>query len=1095
MSIVEFSIKQRVLVNMFMLTVFIGGLMCANFLRREIFVSISTDQISVRTIDVTLNAPEDIERLVTVPIEDELRDVEEVKKVLSISAPNSSTIYLELYDGVDVQAVLNDVRQRVDQAQVDVPDSAEPSVVEEMDFPFPVMIVAMSYERGANKLAMKELADDLEDQFRALPGVANVLVAGLNDREVWVEVDPFRARAFGLSLGQISQAVRANNLDMPGGRIKGGAGGMTVRVLEQIDEDTWRGLGDIVVKRVGDQVLRLRDVATVQNTFEEDTTLGRVNLKPAITFTLNKQASGDTVAIATKAKEIIAKTQKRLPPGVELSFSFDTSKYVKKRLGTMVQNGIISLCLVGVMLLLFMNARISLLVVSGLLVSFFGTFIYLYFIGNSFNMISLFSLILVLGLLVDDAIVVCENAYRYMEQGLSPYDAALKGTTEVMWPVIGTVSTTIVAFLPLLLTTGLMGKFVAIIPQVVSVALLLSLVEALFILPSHLVDFVRPEHMQVNGEHAAPGASWWAMVGAFFTRCMHGLRRGVEYGLSRVIEYYHFLLKLALRCRYVVVVLAVLLFISAIVLPASGILRFRLFHADYADRFLINLEMPSYASLEETSRVVLDLERDLATNMPKHEIASIITTIGLRMENEFVSKLGDNQAGIIFDIDEEHPDCRRPTPILNDLRQIVHRHAPKFIMARVDKEEGGPPVGRPINAQIMGDDFEVLQKIADEYKAYLATVPGVVDISDDFDQNKREVHIDIDDGRAALSGLDVEAVGNAILAAFQGREASVFRWGNDEVTVRVKSPDKYSASMEDIHSFRIVNAAGFQVPLGSIATIEHAPGYASIFRQDRKRVITVYADVDDTRITSREANLMLQDRFRDITERYPGYTVSYTGEEEDTQESLRSMAIAGVIAFILIFAIIAGILNSFLQPVIILSVIPMGLVGVTYGFMMFQLPIGFMAMMGTIGLAGIIVNDGIVMMSFINDHRGSWQQRLGLDARIRTSTNRHLTSFVRWSSLMRCGVLRFRPILLTTITTIAGMSTVAFVRSGQEQFIAPMALSIVCGMAFGTTLTLILIPCLYAILDDIVHFFMGEGELPPAVEAQVNPETGWPGAV
>lgn len=1093
MSIVQFAIHKRVLVNMLMIGIFTAGFLSLFHLRREIFPSISTDVITIITLDVTLDAPEDVEKLITIPIEDKVRDIEEIDTIISVSEPNMSKIFLELHDNVDsIESVLNDVRQAADEAQQDLPGTAEKPVASEVDFPFPVIIAGLTFSPQADTLEIKELADELQDEFEAIQGVASVTISGLNDREIWVEVDPFRAQSYGVSLAQIGAAIKAKNMDIPGGTLEGPAGKMTLRILEQVNENTWQELKDIVIKNTNGRTVRLGDVAHIKNTFEEASTLGRVDAMPAVTFTVNKQENGDTIAIADKVRKMIDDAQDRLPKGVKLTFYYDTSKYVRIRLQTMVRNGIISMILVAITLLLFMNWRISLLVVVGLLVSFFGTFAYLLAIKNSFNMLSLFSLIMVLGLLVDDAIVVCENVYRHMENGESPYTAARIGTEEVLWPVIGTVSTTIVAFLPLLLTTGIMGKFVSIIPQVVTIALLLSLVEAMLILPSHLADFIRPADLQ---KHSSENhTSLLRKILRFPDRLIKFIQRIVEKCTKRIIELYSFVLKNALRCRYLVLLLVIAAFFSALMMIKTGILRFILFDADYADRFIISLEAPPYYSLEDTSKLVYKLERDLIAQMPSQEIAAVVTSIGSRQQDEFVSKIGENQANIFFDIQEDHPECRSPMPILKDLRRIVGKYS-AFQLAEVEKEGGGPPVGRAVTVRIGGDDFSVLRRIAQEYKDYLRNTPGVTDISDDFEQGKKEIHIEIDEGKAALVNCDVASIGQEILSAFQGAEVSIFRWGNDEVTVRVKYADEYTENISDIMSFRIVSATGKKVPLGSIATITHAPGLASINRRDRKRVITVYADVDDVQITSKEANTQLKEKFADVPQRYPGYTIEYGGEEKDTQESLRSMAIAGVLAFVLIYAILATILNSFIQPLIIMGIVPLGFVGVVYGFILYQTPLGFMAMLGTIGLVGIIVNDSIIMVSFVNNHRLDWQQKHGLSEDVKRSPNRHITAMVRWSSLMRSGATRFRPILLTTVTTIVGMSTIAFVRSGQEQFIAPMALSLVCGLAFGWAVTLLVTPCIYAVLDDIIHFFSGSGELPDDITVKTNTHSGWPGAV
>lgn len=1081
MTLAEFSVKHHIFGDMLTLVVIIMGIVCATQLRREIFPPISTDFIVVQTLDVTLNAPEDVERLITVPLEDRIRNVEDIKEMRSISAPNLSTIYLKLPDDVDdVQRVLNEVRQEVDQAKSDLPRTAETPVTKELKFPFPVLTVGMTFSPGADRLAMKKIADELEDRFLSLPKVASVVVAGLNDREVWVEIDPYRARTLGISTEDVAAAIRAKNLNLPGGKLETSAGEFTLRTLEQINEDNWRALEDVVVKRVGTQLVRVRDIAVIRNTFEKDSTLGRVNGRPAITFTINKQKTGDTLLIAARVRKILDEMTPRLPPGVELNVFNDSSKYVRIRLNTMINSGLQSLFLVLIILLLLINWRIALLVTIGLIFAFFGTFIYLYFVGSSFNLISLFTLILVLGMLVDDAIVVCENVYRYLEMGYSPVRAAITGAHEVLWPVVGAVSTTIVAFLPLLLTTGIMGRFIAIIPQIVAVALGLSLLEALVVLPAHLAAYARPDVSErYFTSHIAHARSLLGRLAFRLGQLDWQVRRAVDRLFARVIECYRYLLKICLRWRWGVLAGVALLWCSAILLPASGILRFQLFSADFADRFMIDLETPLYYRLADTLQAVQQLERDLYSNLPPHEVAAIISSVGLRMQDAFTPKLGNNQAQITVDIAEDDPRCRRPAPIAEDLRRIVARH-PAFTFARVVKEEAGPPVGKAITVRIMGDDFRTLLRIAAEYKAYLASIPGVFDINDDYERGKQELHIDVDEGKAALAGLDVATIGTAINTAVQGAEVSIFRWGNDEVTIRVKYDEAYLESLETIRTFRIMNREGRPVALGTVARVTRAPGLATVYRVDRKRALTITADVDGKRITSREANQRLRRDFADLSRRYPGYSVSYVGEEEDTNESLRSMAIAGFIALFLIFTILAGILNSFIQPFIILLSIPLGLIGVCYGFMVFQLPLGFMALMGTIGLAGIVVNDGIVLVSFINERRAAWQRAHGIGLHIKANPNRFISNWARWSSLLCAGTLRLRPIFLCAATTIAGMSTVAFVRSGQEQFIAPMALAIVCGLSFAALNTLLVTPCAYAALDDVFRFFYGPTPTPPA---------------
>jgi len=428
---------------------------------------------------------------------------------------------------------------------------------------------------------------------------------------------------------------------------------------------------------------------------------------------------------------------------------------------------------------------------------------------------------------------------------------------------------------------------------------------------------------------------------------------------------------------------------------------------------------------------------------------------------------------VTVDIDEQNPLCRKPSEIERDLNDLL-REYPEFTKALAAAEEGGPPVGRPINVEIQGEDSDTLQEIASVVEGKLRGVAGVYNVDNDFERGKTEFQIDVSEENAARLGLDVATIGRALQAGFLGLEASKLRWGNDEVTIRVKMQERFVRDPEILRNFRLRNNRGEMVALNSVASIYRTSGIARVKRQNQERMITVSGDVDDRIITSAEVNALIAGWIPAIKERFPGYTLNLAGENEDTERSVSSMKLAAFIALALIYTLLATISNSFLQPFVIMAVIPFGVVGVVIGLIVMQEPLGLMSIMGTIALAGIVVNNSVVFVDFMNQYR---RDRVHEDPESHDAPVRR-TGLIRWRSIMSAGRVRFRPIFLTSATTVVGLMGLAFTTTGQEQFLAPMAQAVVFGLTFASLLTLVLIPCLYSILDDLVLVFSGERPWP-----------------
>lgn len=1063
MSLPRWSVRNRVAANLLAVLLLVSGFLAATTrLKLDLFPDVNTNFISVVVLDPTTSAAEEIERTITVPIEEELTNVRGVERIRSTSEDNLSSIFLQIESSItDIDPVLNEVRQAVDKAKPKLPLTIEPPVIDSFDIPFPLITFTVSYKPGADFLALRPTLDRIERRLKMIPGVSEVLVDGLDRREVWIEVDPFRLQALGVSYEEVAAAVGRKNLNLVGGRMDAAGGQRLVRLLGEIRaaED----LGGVPVKQTDAGVVLLRDVASFVDRSEEERTFGMANLQPAVTYTVVKKRGADAIDTVTRARNVFVEEARDLPPDVETQILSDTTRFLKVRINTVAQNGIQALLLVTVLLMLLLDWRMALIVAVGIPISFAGTFLVLYLGGYTINLLSLFALIMALGMVVDDAIVISENAYRYVEEGMAPARAAVLGAQEVLWPVVGSVSTTVAAFLPLIWGEGIIGKFLVIVPVVVISTLMFSLMQAFLILPSHIADFVRPAKtaadlaLQTPRSLPARGLRWMRLTYA-------EMRETVDAALRAVIELYTHLLVLALRLRYLCIAGFLGILVALGLVLGLGLVPFKLFATDFADILIVKTELPRDYSLEQTRDVIRRLEERIVKEIPPDDIIALVTRVGARLDatDQFL-EYGTNLGMITVDLDEENPNARLPSVIARDIRRILVDF-PEFVTATAKAEEGGPPVGRAVNIEIAGPDFNELRALAGVIEERLAAIPGTVNVGNDFPAGKTEFRIEVDDERAAAAGLDATTIGRTLQAGYRGLEAARMRWGNEEVVLRVKVAERFRQDPELLLSSRIVNREGRLVDLSSVAEIGVTSGLPRIKRIDSERVITVSADLDERVTTSRAVNETVAGWIPDLLASHPDCRVQLTGENEDTEKSLAAMQFSAVVAILLIYGLLAVITNSFLQPVVIMSVIPFGIVGVVLGLIIMGEPIGLMSLMGTVALAGIVVNNSVVFVDFINRlrHTGSG------DA---DDNTRHqpllLNPLIRWRSIVMSGRVRFRPVFLTTATTVAGLANLAFTSSGQEQFLAPMAQAIIFGLTFASLLTMVLIPCLYSVLDDL----------------------------
>lgn len=1019
MSIPKFAIEQPVLVNLSMILIVVAGFLTFDTIAKEEWSEVAINTIKVETT-YRGASPEEIEQLITKPLEEELIDLDNVESIASFSSEGFSVINVNFSQKAgDMVRKLQEVQNEVNRV-TDLPEDADMPEIERVAPPFRLITVALAGD--AMERVLGEIAEDLAYDLRKIYGVHEVNVIGRREREVRIDIDPARMESFGLDLHDAVRALRSKNLNVPGGTLRRGTSEFLVRTVGELT--TVAGFEDIVISEnpAGGHVY-VRDIAQVRDTFEDRTIVSHLNGRRAILLNVQQDNFGNIADIVAEIKRTAVHYQAQLPAGAVLVLANDNSLNLTRRLGILYSNALSGLVLVLLSLFFFIGARPAVLTAIGIPVAFCASILLMDLSGITINSISLFAIIIVLGMIVDDAIIVCENVYRYIESGMPVREAALIGAQEVFWPVTAAIATTFAAFLPMLLMTGPIGKFMSTVPKVVCFALGASLWESFFVLPAHLADYARPSTQK-------PGES----------------RRWFQ----ALLSLYGAVLRTVLRHRYRTVLVLVAVFVATFAL-AFGTLEFILFPKQNFDTVIVNVVAPDRIRIEETEKAALAAVH-VIQGLPPGEVLSVTSIIGRKLASlgfkEGGNDVGSNFAEIEVRLSYDGDRDRSGSEILDDLRIRLH-DLPLAPWYRLATRNIGPPVGRDVLVRITGDEFPVLTAIARRIKSELAQIPGVTDIEDDFRPGKDELRVVVDEDRAALYELTVEDVATTVRYTCMGGIPTEFNSRNEEFDVVVRLDEQFRSDTADILELRVKNRTGALIPLKNVASVHRTGGYGKIRRFDQRRVINVTANTVDEVATPTGVQQAIALRMADWMEAYPGYSLNFGGEFEDTQKSMASLLRSFGLAIFLIYMILATMFRSFLQPFMLMMNIPFAILGVFAGLVVTRTPMGMMSFLGVIALAGIVVNDSIVLIDFINAHR------------------RDDRSSDRFGPVITACCVRLRPIMLTQITTILGLLPLALGIFGHEVLMTPMAIAIVWGLVFSSVLTLLAIPCFYLITEDL----------------------------
>ncbi|MFC1807855.1 efflux RND transporter permease subunit [Candidatus Omnitrophota bacterium] len=1031
MSLPRFSVQQSLFVNLVSLIIIIMGLVTIFGVNREIYPNVDFDIVTIST-PYPGATPTDIEKLVSTPIEKEIREVDGIEEIRSSSSAGISYLVVELDPDVrDKKKVINDIKSAVDRVK-GLPDdiSDDPQVLELESKQFPIIEVSLSGEMPEKRL--QYYSDALSDLLEDIKGVAKINDSGYRDREMQVQVDPKKMKDYYVSFDEISDALAARNISVPAGEFNTKSTEYSVRTTGEFNSA--QEVEDIVI-RANDagNWLKIKDVASVKDSFKKEDIIYKTLGSRSVNLIVMKKESGDAISMVKDIKKVCNKFLENITEGLEISYVNDYSYFAKRRLRVLGNNAWAGLIIVIFVMFLFLQKRVALVTVLGIPIAFLTTFIVMGAIGTTINLISMFGLIIVLGMIVDDGIIVAENSYRHIEEGMPPREAAIKGSEEVMGAVVSAVFTTIAAFSPLMFMTGILGKFIRDIPTVLIIALLASLGEALIILPSHIADFVKvklgPDGKPIGLRKDMP---WFKRLVGFYTKV-------VTIAIHRKFRVVSFMILITGLCVSLI----------GMAFAGKGPLSFILFPNAGINFFFVRGEAPIGTPLTTTNELIAPVE-DIVSQISTDDMDAYVTSVGSMAEDRhdpFAGR-GSHLVQVTIYLKPEQDRARSVEEILEEVREKC-KDITGFDELRFDMPQAGPPVGKAVEAKIRGENFDVLDKIAAEIMDFLKSVDGTTDVVWDHKPGKEEIRVKVDNEKAALAGLSVAQIAKTVRAVFEGGIATQIKpvKAEEETDVTVMFPEDSRKEISVFDDILVKNRSGNLIPLKKVAAVDMVPGSTTIHHFDGKRVVTVSCNVDTEKTTSLKVNKVLQANFKDISDRYLGYSVDYEGERKESADSLVSLLKAYLCAALIIYLILASFFRSLIQPVIVMLAIPFGLIGVVIAFIVHGVPFSFMSILGIVGLNGIVVNDSIVLVDFINKLR---REGMGMA-----------------ESIIKAGQMRIRPVILTTVTTAGGLSTVAYGIGGKDPFLVPMALAICWGISFATILTLVVIPCIYSIVDDI----------------------------
>ncbi len=1016
---VAWMARHGVAPNLLMAFLIIGGFLMSLNIRKEFIPSYEADMVIV-SVGYAGATPSEMEQGVILPIENELSAIDGLKEVVSTASQGSAQISAELENGVDRQQAYQDIQQAVNRIST-FPAQMERPLVRIASRSIDVIELALF--GPLDQFGLKRLGEQIKDQLLESPDITKVELRGINDEEIHVEISQNDLQRYGLKLSDVAAIIGNNAIEQSAGSVKTEGGDILVTLDDRLYwAEEFRQL-PLISDASGVQ-LRLGDVAKVRDGFSDSNREITYNGKTSMSFKIYRAESQTPLTVVEAVYEKLDEIRPQLPPGMSLIITDDDGETYKQRVGLLLKNAVVGLVLVMVLLSLFLEYRLAFWVTMGIPTAFMGAMLLLPGWDMSINMISMFAFIVALGIVVDDAIIAGENIYEHMQKGMPLMDAAIFGAKEVAMPLAFAILTNVVAFLPLLALPGMMGKLFIAIPIVVISCFMISWLEALFILPAHL-GRMKKRDIQHN-------PNW-----------LDRLQQRVDKGLHHFIQKRYLpLLDSSLRSPGFTLAVAVAIAMIVLAWPLSGRMGFSMFPRLEGEFAVAKVEMPPNAPLSQAQQV-----RDLLEARLK-EVVDPIEALGKPL---LVSVEGDIENATI-EIQAKLVDTEvRPVSsneVVKRWREAIGE-IPGIRSLTFDAERGGGPSGGAgLTVELRGSNTELLAAASAELGNFMQQLGGVKDVASSFTNGKPQWDVELNERGRSL-GLEADAVAQQIRAALYGARALRQQRERNEVTVLVRLPKEERAFSADIERLMILTPQGGYVPLADIAILHKALSPSSISRRDGRQVVTVTAEVEPREQVPAVMGVLREEAFADLRAKYPTLDFDFRGRQADTQDSMSSLQLYGFFSMLLIYVLLAIPFRSYSQPLLIMVVIPFGAVGAVIGHLLLGYSMSIMSIMGIVALAGVVVNDSLILIDYANRRR----LEAGLSA---------------LDAVREAGIRRFRPILLTTLTTFGGLSPMVFETSRQAQFITPMAVSLGFGILFTTFICLLILPALYVSLDRIL---------------------------
>jgi HAE1 family hydrophobic/amphiphilic exporter-1 len=1046
----RFAVRKTVPINLLVAAILIAGITCGLTLRREFFPEIDPQSVLI-TMPYPGATPAEVEDSLAIKVEDKLADIDEIDEIFTTVAEGGGGITVRLHDGVNSRKALDEIDRAID-ALRDLPADSERIQAQLLEPRLPV--IRMALYGPLDEQVMKRAIRAIRDDLRMLPGMGEITIDGVREYEVRVDVDRAALMQNSLSLPQVSEAIRQWMAEVPGGTVRTATGNVRFRTMGV--EERREAIRDIVVLAGPDgTAVRVRDIAEVHEGFVDEQVVNRFNGEPAAGLTVYKVGKQDVVKIAEmvrayvdgrrgeafhprmlerlftsdryRAWDLGAHAARPLPPGAKVQTISDLARFVEGRLELLSRNALQGAGLVFLVLLIFLSLRSATWVLLGLTVAISGTLVLMFCFDITLNLLTMFGLIVVLGMLVDDGIVVAENIETNARRGEPALQAAISGATEMWWPVVVTVLTTVVAFLPLTFIKGEIGDLLGALPTVVACALAMSLVEALLILPSHM------GHSLAKAQRRQPRR---------IDQLMHRYETWRDrLILDRLVPAYGRVLQTLLHYRYITTAAAAAVLLISLGMVAGDRVTFTFLDSTDSETIVVDLRMPIGSAIDLTEDAVRRIER-AALDQPEVNTVSSIVGQRANIDTGIAEAYASHVAQMFIELHPVEQRSRESRLVIDSLRQATRGQLDEVDRIRYSEISGGPG-GQDITVRIRGQDTQQIETAARRVKLMLAEFDGVYDIADDNDLGQVEMQVRLHPGAAAL-GFTVADVATQMRGFLYGLDAHVFADEEEDIDVRVRLDEATRRSLFAVDQIWLTSPTGRLVPLNEVARVEEATTYATIKRVDRRRAITVSADtapwLSPETVTARLDLGALRDEF-------PALTIDYAGRQEQMADAFASLPWGFLAAVILIYVQIAWLFDSYAQPLMVMLVIPFSLIGVVWGHFLLGYNMTFLSLIGYVALSGIVVNDSIIFVNFYNNERNAGHSV--------------------FDALVHAGRARLRAIILTTVTTVCGLLPLMLEQSFQARFLIPMAISLAVGLISATVVVLVILPCIMLIFYDV----------------------------